>query len=905
MIIESCHVENFGKLHNFDMRFHSGLNSICGENGMGKSTLASFILVMFYGFANERKRDPLENERHRFAPWQRGVYGGTVTFSCHGKRYRMDRTFGTKNNKDDSLSVYDADTGLAVDEFGEVPGEVIFSIDRDSFERTVFVAQEDCGTSVTSDINAKIGNISSETADMGQYDDVQKKLKEVSDSLNPNRKTGEVARLNHRIAELSADVNLKSVSEASADGFQQEITRLTEQKTELEKRQDTVSAELSELSEWSSLQAVRVQEETLRESEENAQRAVKQQEAGFPGRVPSEAEVQAQIGNARAAEKLALTAEHGALSEEEKEEYGRLSAKFADSVPTEQEISDAEKETRKIREKQRLVAGLRLSPDEETRLAAEERTFAHGVPSAEEIDSIVHAWDERTRRKSAISAKRSAAERMLSLEEQAASGSREFRENSGGEKKSGGSAGPLLIVFALVLIAAGVWLTAGAGNHAGMTVIFIGAVLAVIGIIISGHSRGRDSGSGMEAALEQKRAQSRKGYDELQREIADDGQMIRETEERVSEFFSSLGIETGEENVSLVLYKIRSDASDYRVLKKRAARYERAEEEAADAEQEAGVTGLIRMYEPEAGEQNIEQAVQKLRYDVKAYLEYQRRVRRTNDAVREKQDKENSVREFLLSAGIAPADDLEQQLLMTLDEVRSLDRLRMIWQTDQKAREQFEAENRDKLDKLKTMRAPVTGASADELGAQFRSLKDGIRSCSEAIAGYDKQLEKASQRLDDISAEEDELAELTEKRDALQHKYDIVCRTRDYLERAKINFSARYMAPIKKAFDEYYDLLSNGDEKEYELDANLNISVREAGELRDTGFLSEGYKDMIGLCRRMALIDAMYQGEKPFLVFDDPFVSLDDKRLAGAIDFMKKIGEKYQIIYFTCQSDRA
>lgn len=31
---------------------------------------------------------------------------------------------------------------------------------------------------------------------------------------------------------------------------------------------------------------------------------------------------------------------------------------------------------------------------------------------------------------------------------------------------------------------------------------------------------------------------------------------------------------------------------------------------------------------------------------------------------------------------------------------------------------------------------------------------------------------------------------------------------------------------------------------------------------------------------RFALVDAMYPGEKPFLILDDPFVNLDDEKLA-------------------------
>ena len=52
---------------------------------------------------------------------------------------------------------------------------------------------------------------------------------------------------------------------------------------------------------------------------------------------------------------------------------------------------------------------------------------------------------------------------------------------------------------------------------------------------------------------------------------------------------------------------------------------------------------------------------------------------------------------------------------------------------------------------------------------------------------------------------------------------------------------------------------------------------------RDIGYLSAGKQDLVGICMRMALVEAMYKEEKPFLIFDDPFVNLDDNNIKGAM----------------------
>ena len=63
MKLISLHIDNFGQFNNFDYVFEDGINQIIEENGWGKSTLAAFIKVMFFGFDNTSKRDDYVNEK--------------------------------------------------------------------------------------------------------------------------------------------------------------------------------------------------------------------------------------------------------------------------------------------------------------------------------------------------------------------------------------------------------------------------------------------------------------------------------------------------------------------------------------------------------------------------------------------------------------------------------------------------------------------------------------------------------------------------------------------------------------------------------------------------------------------------------------------------------------------------
>ena len=68
MKLISMHVDNFGGLHNYDYTFGEGLNVVLHDNGWGKTTMATFLKAMLYGYDTRRSKDITENERKRYLP---------------------------------------------------------------------------------------------------------------------------------------------------------------------------------------------------------------------------------------------------------------------------------------------------------------------------------------------------------------------------------------------------------------------------------------------------------------------------------------------------------------------------------------------------------------------------------------------------------------------------------------------------------------------------------------------------------------------------------------------------------------------------------------------------------------------------------------------------------------------
>ena len=96
MKLISLFIENFGKLHRYALDFSEGQNTVCEENGWGKSTLAAFIKAMFYGLPRSRVQSLDDNERKKYEPWQGGTYGGNLVFECARGKFRAERSFGVR-----------------------------------------------------------------------------------------------------------------------------------------------------------------------------------------------------------------------------------------------------------------------------------------------------------------------------------------------------------------------------------------------------------------------------------------------------------------------------------------------------------------------------------------------------------------------------------------------------------------------------------------------------------------------------------------------------------------------------------------------------------------------------------------------------------------------------------------
>lgn len=185
MKIVSLNVKAFGKLSNVSLNFKNGLNVIANVNGFGKTTMASFIRAMLYGFTYSRNKG-LTDAAH-YAPWGSDEkFGGSMTVEHNGETYRIERFFG-KAARSEQLTVTNAKTNKQVD-IPVSPGEYFLGLTAESYDRSAYFPQEAVELSTNDNFEAKLANLV-ENGDV-DYDKTQKNLRDYRRTLKLEKGNG-------------------------------------------------------------------------------------------------------------------------------------------------------------------------------------------------------------------------------------------------------------------------------------------------------------------------------------------------------------------------------------------------------------------------------------------------------------------------------------------------------------------------------------------------------------------------------------------------------------------------------------------------------------------------------------------------------------------------------------------
>ncbi|MBQ1230366.1 MAG: hypothetical protein IIX80_04950, partial [Clostridia bacterium] len=193
----------------------------------------------------------------------------------------------------------------------------------------------------------------------------------------------------------------------------------------------------------------------------------------------------------------------------------------------------------------------------------------------------------------------------------------------------------------------------------------------------------------------------------------------------------------------------------------------------------------------------------------------------------------------------------------------------------------------------------------DRLRAEETRLQKDMDELQQKQANLKSAIDRLAVETDQIPALHEQIAFLTEQIAQYKQNSATITATEKFLEEAKVALSTRYLDGMQESFRKFMICLLGKDAPESAMDASFEVRLRENGKTHSMESFSKGWRDTVRFCIRLALSDALYaEGEKPFLLLDDPFVNLDEERLSAARKLLSALSSDYQILYMICHADR-
>ncbi len=869
MKILSCYVENFGKIHHFSYSFQDGLNMIKQENGWGKTTFAAFIKAMFFGL--DYKQGKTMTDRKRYLPWNEQKFGGYLIFEHNGIAFKIERFFG-KRDKEDTYHIYNLATNLLSEEFGENLGEEIWKVNKDSFEKTAFISLEE--SELLNDIiSGKLGNIEEQEADMETSSRAIAILEEAMAAIKFKRgRGGKLEESKNTIRALKEELK---ISEQSIKNIENLLGHIKKQKIELTDVKNSIRLIEEQIAKFVLYEKKRTYNDIMEEYVAKKQEYLTINDF-FNGNVISDKDMEVMSKHSIDYENRNRFILENQMSYQEISELEELKKLFLEGVPSPQELEQCNDHIAFLSNQYRNLYTFQLSDQEKEVLQQLEQKYAGSTIDAKELDQYLKDYHE-----------------VMNLVRASDELEREVLEQKNWKRAVGKQTvfTPLLLLGIIVAIVG----------------IFSFFFTKTIGVLLIGSGFLET----IVALFLQKRKISKKktAIDEqiqlLQNRIQKLLYKIETLRRPYIKLLEDLEMDT--ENIVLELSNIKMELSEFERLKAECARSneEQLKRNRQISDTTRNIESFLGRYELDS-KADFASALINLRKKLTLYKELSAKEKIVQDA----QKKAEQAKNYLEPIFLMYFDAFPNDIVDTMSEIRRnkilYARLKSEFEAIKTKKEYYESQNN--IAELEILSLPDRDENQlkESLLDEKKQLERKKEELLKRIHAYEKDINNHSILADKAEDLESAIAKEEEEYESLEREYSLISKTKQCMEEAKEELAVKYIKPMSEAFKKYFAEIEKKPIENYQLDIRLNVRVEEEGQLHDSVELSKGMKDLIQVCMRMALIEAVYQEvAKPILILDDPFVNLDDVRLNNAVKLFKRISENYQMIYFICHDSRS
>lgn len=844
MKLLKCHIVGFGNWKNKTIEFQDGLTSVCEKNGFGKSSLASFIRAMFYGLERVTKAN---NERKRALPFDGSPCGGSLDFEWQGNQYSIERSFIGKTPKDDTLICYK--NGIETKELGEIPGNVVFGLDLDSFNRTIFISPTDLEISSSETLNAKMSHFVEGSSDGCDFSSVKESLEELKKKYKP-QKNAETKGL---LAIETSKINDLEMQETNLSNMKAAMPAKYEKLQELDKNISINQEKTKKAVSHNAL--IKSWENYDREKEkiDEKEKEIQQLKDKYPLGMISLAEETSMKGLLEQYKLDGNTYANLKLSIAEKNEYDNLKLRFEEDVPTPSFLNEL----------QELVLSYSNEKSKEPlKLSLEE-------------SSLIRLFDGRKVNLESLE-KRMVTYRSLKKEYD-----KEPDQISVPiEQKKISLKTPLILGLSLFILFSIVAILLGVFIHPGCYSLF---ALSVVSLLIP-----------VVYYFNEKKKRTTMPTSENQSNLRkkEMGENLTELKINLSSTFKSFAVDENELEGSFALFRAKYDSYLKTLQHEKDLNQTNEQNRLSCLAKEKTLQEYFSHYHYKGND--YANLLMNLSSDAKKYLSYVQKEKQIEEQRKELENKIHEEGEKI--------KELAQKYNMG-DPNSYLNQLPI----DRNALQNKENELRKQKEDLALFKEKehLTERPSSLEGIDLNTLSKELEKAINDRQTLSSQIEEDERN---ISSLEDEVSSLSEEKDnlaKLKKDYEIVSKTLKALTDAEESLKRRYISPVENQFKKYSQSLENALGEEIEMDTDFNVSFIRDGKRSGAEYLSSGEMTLCALAYRLAITDNIFEGkEKSFLILDDIFADLDETHIHMAKKFMESLSQNEQILYFTCHSSR-
>ncbi len=863
MKLLNLHIENFGALQDYRLDFSGGLQVLHHENGWGKSTLAVFIKAMFFGLPATSKRSLDENERKKYTPWQGGVFGGCLEFESAKGRFRIERVFADKE-KDDSFALFDLATKRPSTLYSENIGAELFGIDAGGFERSVYFSQRALDAkSGNAEISARLGNLLDDVDDIGSFEAARELLDKRRRHYVMTGNRGAIAALEQEIPERQRELEDCERKEEALRIQESELSELNAQWESLQKMLAENRAQMQKAA-LAREQAAHLERKNSMLGElstlSNSKRALRDFFGGFP---PSTQEFEHQVGIFEKIKetKAKLSAIPEAPSQPEKREALRRAYPAGISEELLEKLSRENEELQKT--VVRLEALQQVQPTE-----PEDERFLMGVPTAARFEAA-----------------NVSLARIESLRKEIEEAEQKKQAPSGGQRFSllagiffGVGALLFLLFFLPMTKALGIILPIGGS-------VFLALGILLLTVALTKNKQKSRADSAISEAIEAWQAEQERAAQSVQKFLFEYGMSDENPTSALAE-------------LSLLAVQYRERQSRQNTLVEEMRILEQRRRAMVARLQET----LSRFFGGLALKNDYQGEITTLRRDAElmARLEFEERKRQYDRAAAETVLDELNKQFLPFLRRYDPKGAYEMGDCLALIGEKREEYIRICKEITRRENElkAFIAEK--KLDGL----TPGDPALYERLTEEENDLQAKLTELQRKKTVIKSQMERLCMDTDRIPELTAGIKQLREQLQVAKANYDTIVNTMSLLEDSKAALSTRYLGGMQDSFADFLAMLVGEGAPESMMDDSFEVRMQSGGKSRTMESFSRGWRDAVQFCVRLSLTEALFaEGEKPFLLLDDPFVNLDDTRLAAARKMLDQLAGTYQIIYMVCRRD--